>query len=231
MKFETLKDRIAKAEERLTKKQNTITKKTALIAKKQAGLSKANADERYWIECDIEHLQDDIERLEKEIEATKEQIENYNSQLAGAEKEENTLKELPEILKGLRDELVTRWDAYDKDHAEFLKKRYAELGYKAFVKEYHYSAYDEMHRSSEEIHKANTDAARSLILDLVRRISDRVGEITDWSGIAANAGTHGFTVLNGYVAGAQGRVRVESIGAGGYNIQRYHIRVLVHEIN
>ena len=68
-----------------------------------------------------------------------------------------------------------------------------------------------------------------MILDLIRRVKDITGEITDWSGIQATIGAQGFTVLNGYVIGKEGRARVESILAGGYNIQRLHVRVLVHE--
>jgi len=68
-------------------------------------------------------------------------------------------------------------------------------------------------------------------MDLYRRVKNITGEITDWSGIHAEVGTWGFTVLNGLVAGKQGKCAVESILAGGYNIQRLHVRVLTYEFH
>ncbi len=85
-------------------------------------------------------------------------------------------------------------------------------------------------KSDEQIHNDNVQAAKSLIIDLIYRVRSITGEITDWSDVRASAGTRGFTVLNGLVIGKEGRAKVESITAGGYNIQRLHIRVLVHSI-
>jgi chromosome segregation ATPase len=231
MKLETLNDRIQKAEERIMKKQNTIEKKTKMIEKKQSSLSKLDGNDKYWAECDIEGLTDDINRLHKEIEEIQQTLEGYKGQLAGAKAKVEIMQELPEALKQMQNELVTRWDEYDKKHRDFLKKQYSELGYTEFVKKYRYSAYDDKDKTDEQIHAGNMKDAEDLILNLVNRVRGIVGEITDWSNVRATAGTYGFTVLNGYVVGTQGRCVVESIGAGGYNIQRYHIRVLVHEIN
>ena len=59
---------------------------------------------------------------------------------------------------------------------------------------------------------------------LVARITEKAGEIEDASGLyIANNGE-----INGLVKGTKNTVRVETITAGGYNIQILHYRVLVH---
>ena len=231
MKLETLTERIQKAEERITRKTNTIEKKNGWIAKRQKSLETLTGTEKVWAESDIENYQDDIARLQKEIKEIQKTIDGYKEQLAGAKAKAETIRELPENLKLMQNELVTTWDVYDTEHRTYLAGRYRELGYTAFIRQYHRSAYDELNKTDEQIHAGNVRDAEALILNLVNRVSGIVGEITDWSNVKAAAGTQGFTVLNGYVVGTQGRCSIESIGAGGYNIQRYHIRVLVHEIN
>ena len=61
---------------------------------------------------------------------------------------------------------------------------------------------------------------------LVNRITAKAGEIVSADGLyIANNGE-----INGIVVGNKARVRVETITAGGYNIQILHYRVLVHII-
>lgn len=60
--------------------------------------------------------------------------------------------------------------------------------------------------------------------DFVRRITEKAGIIQDAAGLKiAGNGT-----INGYVIGDKHTVKVETILAGGYNIQRLHYRVLVN---
>lgn len=248
MKITTLKERIEKVTEKIEKKQNTIIKKTAQIEKKYQALRKLGVEDPekhnreefrgsenwhdiYWTYCDISYLQDDITRGNYEIENTKKTLEKYEAQLAGEiEKESIFLTEIPEIFKSLIDELVETWDRWDKARRERLIKAYHDLGYNEFMKKYSYADYEFKYVTDEKIHDGNEIDAKALVLDLYYRVKDITGEVTDWTGIRATQGSQGFTVLNGIVIGKEGRAKVESILAGGYNIQRLHVRVLVHEI-
>lgn len=248
MKIATLKERIEKATQKIEKKENTIVKKNAQIEKKYKALEKLgvkdpaehnreefrdaeNWHDIFWTYADIENLKADIIRGGKEIEETKATLAKYEVQLAGEiEKEIIFLKDIPEVFKSLQNELVKTWDKWDLDRRNNLTNVYEELGYREFIKKYSYSEYEFIRTENEKIHADNERDAKALILDLYYRVKDITGEVTDWSGIRATQGTNGFAVLNGVVIGKEGRAKVESILAGGYNIQRLHVRVLVHEI-
>lgn len=243
MRIETLNDRIQNAVTKIEKKSNTIVKKEALIAKKESKIRTIGFDpsadryevnkqssEAYWLMCDIEWLKEDIKRGNREIEETKTSLENYKQQLAGEiEKESILLKDIPDSMKRMQLELVERWDAWDIERRNRMKEDYRTLGWKEFSKKYKYSDVQFKDKTDEQIHNSNVQDAKYLILDLYYRVRKFTGEITDWSGIRATSGACGMTVLNGYVIGKEGRAEIESILAGGYNIQRLHIRVLVKE--
>lgn len=232
MKVETLRERISKAEEKISKKQNTISKKTAMVEKKTAELEKTTDErERYCIECDIGWLKEDLKRLASEIKETENTLANYRKQLDGEIKRQDLLtKEVPETLKSLQTELVNEWDRYDTKRKESLYEEYKEIGYSEFMKKHRFAGYEFMHKTVDEIHKENVRDAEAIILNLVNRVKGITGEITSWDNLYLNPDNNGWSVLNGYVVGKEGRAVVESIGAGGYNIQRYHIRVLVKSV-
>lgn len=228
----TLNERIKNAEVKIEKKQATISKKTEWIARKEAKLADLNERDRMWAEFDIKNWKEDIERNTKEIVEIKASLETYRSQLTDALKIEDTyIKEIPETMKRMQNELVERWDEYDFKRNDEMREYYKEHSYKEFRQKYqNRSDYDFMHKTRDEIHKDNEKDAKQLVIDLFNRVKAITGEVTDWSNIRAEIGTWGFTVLNGVVIGKQGKCRVESIVAGGYNIQREHVRVLTHEI-
>lgn len=66
---------------------------------------------------------------------------------------------------------------------------------------------------------------RSRMLDLAQRIGEHVGKITDAQGLHIQNGE-----IAGVIYGEKGSASIQTIGAGGYNIQRFHFRTLVHPI-
>lgn len=231
MRIETLRERIENAKVKIEKKQNTIIKKEATIVKKQNLIAKTTDEQdRRWLGFDIKHLKEDIERLTKEITETQKSLEKYEAQMVGEMENEQKLTEIPESLKRMQTELVERWDEYDLRYKERVKEDHRTMSYEDFRKKYRgIDTYTIMYRTTEQIHNSNMQDAKVLILNLIKRVRSITGEITDWAGVRAEVGTWGMTVLNGFVIGKEGRAEVESIFAGGYNIQRLHVRVLVHE--
>ena len=61
--------------------------------------------------------------------------------------------------------------------------------------------------------------------DIIERTNKFTGKITDASNLKIDAKQN----INGYIIGERGKAKVETIGAGGYNIQCYHFRTLIHE--
>ena len=244
-----LKEKVKKAEEAVVKAQKTIERHTIQMEKKlkivtdhgwdpnnrYCRLNTVEHHEAYWAICDYETKVEDIKNATKKL-AEKEQIlQNWKDRLEVAEaKEHKFLTEVPESMKKMVEELTAEWDEYDKERRERLKNIYRELGWEAFFKgtpEKNYynkhtrADYDFMHLTDDQIHNSNVRSAEGLVMNLYSRINAITGEVNDWSGIH-----YGGKALNGIVHGQLGSVRVESILAGGYNIQRLHVRVLVHEI-
>ena len=236
MRIETLSERIANAESKIGKKQRTILKKQELIAKKQnlldtRYLANLDSSEARTLKWDIEHYTDDISRLEREIAETTLALDNYRKQLTGLmERVSVLITDMPDVLRKLQEELVMRWDKWDMERRDQIIADYRELDYKEFSRKYTHADVVFKSKTDEQIHDDNVQASEDLIIDLIYRVRKITGEITDWSNIRATAGTGGFTVLNGTVVGKEGVACVESITAGGYNIQRLHIRVLVHSV-
>lgn len=249
MTIEQLQERIAKAIEKKEKKQNTILKKTLANEKKVAELkekfqldmqqhcysqleSLGFTKEQIWEIFDIEHSYkwyvEDIKSLNRAIAEIDNTLLKYNKQLAGEiEKEEMFIKDIPSTMKELQVELVNRWDAWDIERRDLLKKQYHEIGRSKWFEYHGLADYDLMYKTDEMIHKSNTNDSKLLIIDMYNRIKHITGDVISWAGVRCEQGNM-CPVLTGYVEGIEGSATIETILAGGYNIQRLHIRTLVH---
>jgi len=61
---------------------------------------------------------------------------------------------------------------------------------------------------------------------IIERTCAIVGKITDASNLRVGAKGD----LNGYIIGTTGKAKIQTIGAGGYNIQCFHFRTLIHSM-
>jgi hypothetical protein len=240
MKSAELKEKLAAAEEKVNKITATIERHKAQAEKKLAVIRKNNWNENdryalretpqyndsYWAVCEYESKLDDIKGAGRKLTDAQAIVENWKAKLEKQLDLELTIaKEMPEIFRQCQQELAAEWTAYDIRCREKMMQQRKELSYEEFRKLYKYSQEYALQKTDEEFNKMELREAELFIVDLYNRVKAITGNVTDWANIH-----YGGKALNGWIAGEQGKAKVETIGAGGYNIQRYHLRVLVHEI-
>jgi hypothetical protein len=239
MKSTELKEKLDKAIERVHKIEGTIERHKKQADKKLTELKKHNWSENpmdhsgtgnheaYWLACEYQDKLSDMKNSQKNLikaqEIAKNWDDKYNKQL---ELERHYQFEMPEAFKTLKDILVDNWTKFDLEEQEQYYKKYKELGYRVFIQRYSRNRWDYLRSHNEQsFREDNEKAAENWILDLYNRIKRETGEIVTWNNITVTP-----KGLNGYVKGKLGAVNVETIMAGGYNIQRLHYRVILHKV-
>lgn len=74
------------------------------------------------------------------------------------------------------------------------------------------------------LNKVLEEERKSKLIDLINRVTSCGGKIQDATYLTIN----NKGMLDGFLKCEKGRVKVETIGAGGFNIQCFHFRTLVH---
>ncbi len=239
MKSYELKERLEKAQAKVDKCMATIERHKKQAEKKLQKIrengwdetdkfryAQGNNSDAYWAICEYENKVADIIRAEDKLEDAKQVVKNWEARLERqVELERKITEEMPEIFRQLRDELAREWQATDIEERERMKQKRQELSYEDFRKIYTYSKEESLRKSDEEFLRIEERDAEMFIVDLYNRVYAITGEVTDWRNIH-----YGGKALNGFVIGKAGKASVETILAGGYNIQRLHMRVLVHEV-
>lgn len=111
-------------------------------------------------------------------------------------------------------EQLSQLSRFDWEGRNRLRNKYGKFVFEASYYSSNVAGYFE---------KAINEEAEAKYFNLVNKIIKICGEITDakYLHIAKNG------ELNGYIEGTQANAYIETITAGGYNIQRFHFRTLV----
>lgn len=108
------------------------------------------------------------------------------------------------------------------------KTRYTEV--KVADGDYEYLApYNGFRTIEESLAKLNKDLDQEATRKydfIIERTNKIVGQITDASNLKIGAKDD----LNGFITGTKGTAKVQTIGAGGYNIQCFHFRTLINPV-
>lgn len=240
--------KIATVEKEIAKNTEWFTKKTAFIEKRLTELHKAGyllnvTTEAVMAEgADMDDMVRDALIQAKQAEAKQAILDKIYSVMIGSDvdskhrEKRNRLKELAE--------LQATEDAVSPEVKAMRAQRESDLALRAYIKEEldnikipNLDHFLEVYRGAlvklyeEEQAKGNrgmrysdiADAVRTQKVNLVIRAWEKVGKITDVT--YSRIGLDGS--FNGTVTGEKGTARIETILAGGYNIQRLHYRVLV----
>lgn len=233
-----LEDKLDKARENVTKKIAIIEKHTEQADRKLAFIKKNGwvlddklyRGENYNYEAlsaisDYETKLEDIKgssmKLEDCMRIYQNWLDKYNKTI---EFETIIMTNIPRIFIECRDDLAKQWTKWDLRRKEIMLHARETLDKKEFRKLYSLNEVERLSKTESQFYKIERRTADELILDLYNRVKRITGDVTDWKNIHYNCG-----VLNGIVTGRKGKANVSSVLAGGYNIQRLHIRILVNE--
>jgi hypothetical protein len=244
--------KVEKCKKTIERHKKQLAKKEAVLIK--AGFTKEQVEndidsikwpepnkpggEFYWEACDVEHKRRDIRDAGKKLEKAEKTLSNWKEKLAAEQKEEDNVKkaDVPEVIM----EFLNRWEdeavAWNVEKAnevdEYIKKL-KERGYTAeraveIAANNHgqlavFASRFEGVKRENFIKDEIAHEKKRKGLKIVWDIKGYAGEIKSYERLYVDVSGN----LNGIVVGERNTVEVNTIGAGGYNIQRYHYRTLV----
>jgi hypothetical protein len=242
-----------KAIEAAQKQKSTIERHEKAIAKKIAALTKQGVDvnnlkaykwdesgratANYYEICDVEWKLQDLKSAQNKLTERERIVADWAGKMAKATAKFEQFAKLPQIIIEFGERYKQRcieWQMetievvkakLDKtDEMEYQEARKARARiYKDFGNEFVSLANMSERGRVEAIEKINEKRKNDLLEMLVLRVKEKVGEITDAAGL--HIGMNGE--INGLVVGVKGSATINTILAGGHNIQCLHYRVLV----
>lgn len=241
----------------ITKRIEGKEKAVAKIEKKIERINKAKATN--WEKNPYFYSEIDLERAEKELAKEIEALNKYRAELKIAEEKANSrnVKVIVDFLNDWKEKTACYYEEAFAEYLEALEEYYEESRIycdwfncgarrkaskeerteytrkhrewvKAFRQEWNwitiYEEGNELNRT--KLNRDLENEANRKYDFIIERTNAIAGEIKDASNL--HIGKDGE--LNGYIIGERGTAKIQTIGAGGWNIQRYHFRTLVHEM-
>lgn len=195
-----------------------------------------NFEERkeYYKEQWINHCMIEIRRTQNELKEAQKLVEKYESLISYEQNKQ--VEEVPVIreflenwansfltwAKELRKEYYARNSEYCKLWNSRQLTKDQELEYKEYC-----SYLPRYIKDGTDLETMVAKEKKAKYEMLVNRCKEVIGAIVDAKALKIS----GNGELNGFIDGSNGRCKIETIGAGGYNIQCFHFRVLVKKVS
>lgn len=235
-KLNTLLASLEKAETKVEKINATIERHFKRVEKNKTALEKSGIIVNYD-NVVLKGTSAEFNESMKELESLRSKLYRDES----LEKEFNCLYTLCNVLEDIRgsykkleeaQKVVSNW--HEKVITEKAKNDFAASAPQViidFVNAWGELAFEwmmanEKKPNEESIRKLIENEKQIKIIQLTTRVTDVVGNITDASQL--DIGEKGDLI--GIIKGEKGSVEVETISAGGWNIQRFHYRTIVTKL-
>lgn len=176
--------------------------------------------------CDIERYMCDIRRLLLDIENTNKAIKKYNDRINTKMCVQEMSDKLPECIISIKECLTALWDEYDSTKKESLMDELSDLGEEDFIAKYDEDTYSIVSKQFDEISYDNLKRAEDTAIDIYMRVVDVVGNISGWDVTNCKGAT-----VTAIVTGELGKAKLDTVVAGGYNVQRPHIRASITRVS
>ena len=211
--------------------------------------------ENYELKYSYGYAKEAVRDSERKIKELTQVRDNWKTKLELQKAKDTEFENIPQVVKDFVHnwrlkafkitmeqvaEYETRYREIKKLYDDSFKYGYGSQEYKELMDKYKKSyqllinTYSQLVRmiafkrnKEQELNDLLDKEEKAKIFDLIRRVTKVVGTITDASGLSIG---YQNGELNGIVIGTDGKAEVETIGAGGWNIQIFHYRVLVKRL-